>query len=152
MSESVYELIEVINAPHYKTFEVLTPQKKAMTIFRDFEDYYMFQRRAGASTNAEKKERYFFEVERVFVKAQKELRMLSQEELGEYISYVTDRVGKAIDCANQKRYMDNKLLYSTILGQMPREMSDDNRQKLDVLRDNVFMYDERMREDFASER
>lgn len=144
MSENIYALIELINATHYQAFKVLTPKKKAMTIFKDFEDYYKFQNKAYAEKNEEKKDHYFFEVERTFVKAQKEIKMLSEEELGTYISYATYRVDKAIDSANEKRYTENKLLFGTVVGQMPKELSDENKKKLDILKDNVFVFDERL--------
>lgn len=146
MSENVYALIELINATHYQAFKVLTPKRKAMTIYKDFEDYYKFQSKASAEKDEVKKDRYFFEVERVFVKAQKEIKMLSEEELGEYISYANTRVCKAIDSANEKKYTDNKLLFGTILSQMPKSLSADNGYRLDILRDNMFVYDEKMHE------
>lgn len=144
MSEKIYALIELINATHYQAFKSLTPKKKAMTIFKDFEDYYKFQSKASVEKDEEKKDHYFFEVERTFVKAQKEIRMLSEDELGTYISYATYRVDKAIDNANERKYADNKLLFGTIMGQMPKELSDNNSKKLDILKDNIFVYDERM--------
>lgn len=146
MAENVYALIELINSTHYQAFKSLTPKKKAMTIYKDFEDYYRFQNKASTATDEEKKDRYFFEVERTFVKAQKEIRMLSEEELSTYISYAIYRVDKAIDNANGKKYIENKLLFGTILGQMPKDLNDDNKRKLDILRDNMFVYDERMHE------
>ncbi|MGN0961009.1 MAG: hypothetical protein ACI4PF_02275 [Christensenellales bacterium] len=144
MSEKLLGLIELMNAKEIKAFEKLTPRQKSMTIYRDFENYYKFQSRAFNAKTEEEKDRCYFEVERNFVKANKEIKMLSEDELGTYIKYAQSRILKAIDGHNEDRYSSYKLLFGTIIRQMPKELNDKNLELFNQLQDCVAIYEDTM--------
>ena len=144
MSKNIVALIELINSADIKAFEKLAPKQKAMTIYKDFERYYGYQAKANKAKTDEEKDRYYLEVERHFAKANKQIRLLSEEEVGVYISYAKSRVLKAIDGHNESRYTDYKLLFGTVVRQMPKELNEDNSKLLDELKDLTVLYEDSM--------
>ena len=139
--DKLSELIAHLNNSAMSEFESFSSSKKARSIYKHFVDYYSFQEKAYRAKLDTDKDRFGVEEERHFSLAVRQLKSLSDIELRDYLNVVIDHVKKIIEGNIDKKLLFNKMLFGTILRQLPDIMSEENEILRNTLVERVEEFD-----------
>ncbi len=126
MSDRTMELLDYINSSDMERFEKSSPKQKAQLIFRSFQSYRANQSKVAKAKTDEEKDAFAVHVERFWLLANKQIKSLNDSEMTVYLRSISDRLSKALESRDDNKVLDNKLLFGTILRQLPEGMSEEH--------------------------
>jgi len=129
----VTDLLAQISESEMKDFVLLSSKKKGATIFNNFKNYHANVDKASRCKSEDVRERYDIQAEKYFSIASKQLKSLSDQELGDYIHVVLSRLTRAMDNINDSNWLTTRMLFGTIINQFPQKLSEENRKQFDLL-------------------
>ena len=141
MTDKTMELLEYINKSDMERFDAASPKRKAQIILKNFQNYKMNQSKLARAKTEEEKDAYTVHIERFWLLANKQVRSLDDAEMTVYLSAIQDKLGKVIASQNDDKVLDNKLFFSTILRQLPKDMTAENMSSRDSLQEMLSSLD-----------
>lgn len=137
----VTELLAQISESEMKDFMLLSSKKKGATIFGNFKNYRINVDMASRCKSDDLRSRYDIQAEKYFSIASRQLKSLDDSELGDYLHVVSSRLTRAIENIDDSNWLATKMLYTTILNQVPKNLNEDNQQIFRNITDNFNQMD-----------
>ena len=122
------ELLDHINKRDFQQFENASAKGKAQLIIRNFQNEKRAQLKVAKAKTEEEKETYSLHAERFWILAKKQVMSLSEEELFVYLSAIKGKLARVIAERNDNKVVDNKLLFGTLIRELPENLSERNNE------------------------
>lgn len=136
LTEDMYDSID----EELKAFSYLTPKKKASTILKDFRDSKANDNKMSKAKTEIEAEFYDYHRMRLYTKAQREVGMLSDDEMGEYLRLIMREIDKDMSSASNFSKMLDKIGVYNSATFLLREHSDGNN----VIKPKIKLDDENL--------
>lgn len=137
LTEDMYDTID----EELKAFSYLTPKKKASTILKDFKDSKFNDNKMSKAKTEIEAEFYDYHRMRLYTKAQREIGMLSDDEMGVYLKMLKGEIEKDISLNSSFSKMLDKIGIYNSATFLLREHSDGNNViKPKILLDGENLY------------
>lgn len=105
LTEDMYDTID----EELKVFSYLTPKKKASTILKDFRDSKANDNKMSKAKTEIEAEFYDYHRMRLYTKAQREIGMLSDDEMGVYLDLLQRGIAKELEASHDFGKMLDKI-------------------------------------------
>ncbi len=99
-----------------KAFKVLTPKRKASVILSDYKNSYYNANKVAKAKTVEEGDMYSFHKMRFYLKAQRELKLLDDSEMGVYLSTIQSAINKDMSTRlSFGKYLEKSELYNSAI-------------------------------------
>ncbi len=123
LTEEMYELID----NELKVFSCLTPKKKASVILHDFKSSKLNEDKMSRAKSEVEAELYDYQRMRLYTKAQREVSVLSDEEMGVYLGLLGREIAKDLDTSHTFSKMLDKIgVYNSAIFLLTKHIDGDN--------------------------
>ena len=113
--DKISVLLELVNLKDIEEFKTMTALQKSRTILKDFASYHRFREKYSSSYTEQEKERFVFEQERYFMKANKQLKLLTEKELLVLIDLLENKIITTMTSGSEKNKLNQKLMFSSVI-------------------------------------
>lgn len=99
-----------------RAFKVLTPKRKASVILSDYKNSYYNANKVAKAKTVEEGDMYSFHKMRFYLKAQRELKLLDDREMGVYLSTIQSAINKDMSTRlSFGKYLEKSELYNSAI-------------------------------------
>lgn len=122
LTDDMYDIID----EELKAFSYLTPKKKASAILKDFKDSKLNDNKMSKAKTELEAEFYDYHRIKLYTRAQRELGMLSDDEMGEYLKMLEHEINKdMLSGSGFSKMLDKLGVYNSAIFLL-REHNDGN--------------------------